>query len=1205
MNKKLSTLVVSAMMLATSFGASAYVTVTNGGKYFLKTVVEQNSKDTAEYVSVSADGKRLVFVRADKFETYDRFKRDSATWEVSYANGVTGEPEYSFKNVGISKELSLSVAKGNLFADGINKFIEDNGMLVNMSNTPDSIIIAKAITLTDKSKLGVNVQFKYAQILEQEQKAGNVEGPVAMTVMSDMKDTVNYRPITVSNGDSLKKAKTIVKTIDAAFAKYGIARADNPSKNYIAWADSVDALTSWKDAETYEGSGKYDTIHAPQDSAKFGFYAKYGDVLKVSKHGVSLCKDSVIYGVIEGTNETTLMMNDDKGGYKYAMGTVFIDTTWIKNGTKKYCDLKFELDAAASGESSYDKSYNIGGDSINISDGIGDSLIKKNDPAYLNDFALNFLKKGQDADKVSIQFDFVKDNAAPIAAAENNQLDGANLRFVVKNLLIDTASGKSGFTKQTIDTAAFKSVTMIQNVGEGEDFGKYLYVSDEAYDETKGTTNFKLKWVKLRDLSKSMKITGAVDGITYNNIYETVNGKDTVLPHAGSAIFNIKFNGTDSTFVIYPRFVYKDKVAAIADSTGNGYTIIDNKDNATAPAVGDKDTYYYQLSLKKLGSDAYLTLVNTNAGETAYKIYLQADKVTSRYTKATTESDVYFIQFVSDLAKNKADNGKYYTANGLANLSAFDANNHAENQWALKSENDRVTIVNRETNKALEINGTAIEDVVLYKGSALKADFDTYVTLPVDGGDTLKLTPVDALYKNNAELGKFVCDTTFNPYSKYTFSYYNGLDNSKKLFFGKDSIMCVDAEGNSAEFALVSDFEEYGADAIDGKSVKLTKYTYKMFTELGKDTAYVTLKNGKYAITKNAKNAVKFDLQEMEVEGDTVNTWYTFVESDRSGKASVDDNTLQLFKEELSEVRTSMFTFSSTETYDIYRRLGSTIEDGIAKNDTAYVAFFKANEPNRYLYENSQNIVAGTGTPDGIGYLGMYNTGDMTRNASIFVDPACVADTVVMPTYMMAVDVTAATDTLSGRYLVSLSDSTRTAAKYNGYTRLAFVNAKHIGDSLIIVRDTAKTAKAVKADTIALTKDLNKATFAYELTSKIDNNNADADFYIKNVDGYVWVNNGVPVLVDKKEKAVIFNVEKTDVVPTANESISAEGVKVIAGEGFVTVKGAEGKKVVIANILGQTIANTVVTSSEAQIAAPAGVVVVSVEGEKAQKAIVK
>ena len=64
-------------------------------------------------------------------------------------------------------------------------------------------------------------------------------------------------------------------------------------------------------------------------------------------------------------------------------------------------------------------------------------------------------------------------------------------------------------------------------------------------------------------------------------------------------------------------------------------------------------------------------------------------------------------------------------------------------------------------------------------------------------------------------------------------------------------------------------------------------------------------------------------------------------------------------------------------------------------------------------------------------------------------------------------------------------------------------------------------------------------------------------------------------------------------------------MKVIAGNGQITIAGAQGKKVVVSNILGQTVANTVVASDNATIAAPAGVVVVAVEGEAAVKAIVK
>nr|WP_261799130.1 DUF6383 domain-containing protein [Parabacteroides gordonii] len=75
--------------------------------------------------------------------------------------------------------------------------------------------------------------------------------------------------------------------------------------------------------------------------------------------------------------------------------------------------------------------------------------------------------------------------------------------------------------------------------------------------------------------------------------------------------------------------------------------------------------------------------------------------------------------------------------------------------------------------------------------------------------------------------------------------------------------------------------------------------------------------------------------------------------------------------------------------------------------------------------------------------------------------------------------------------------------------------------------------------------------------------------------------------------------------PTANEGINTSEVSVIAKEGEVVINGAAGKTVVITNVLGQTIASTVLSSDNATIAAPAGVVVVAVEGEAAVKAIVK
>ena len=78
------------------------------------------------------------------------------------------------------------------------------------------------------------------------------------------------------------------------------------------------------------------------------------------------------------------------------------------------------------------------------------------------------------------------------------------------------------------------------------------------------------------------------------------------------------------------------------------------------------------------------------------------------------------------------------------------------------------------------------------------------------------------------------------------------------------------------------------------------------------------------------------------------------------------------------------------------------------------------------------------------------------------------------------------------------------------------------------------------------------------------------------------------------------------IVPTDNEEIAVEeGVSVIAGNGYVEIQGAAGKNVVVTNILGKVIANTVLTSDNQTINVPAGIVVVAVEGEEAAKAVVK
>ena len=377
-------------------------------------------------------------------------------------------------------------------------------------------------------------------------------------------------------------------------------------------------------------------------------------------------------------------------------------------------------------------------------------------------------------------------------------------------------------------------------------------------------------------------------------------------------------------------------------------------------------------------------------------------------------------------------------------------------------------------------------------------------------------------------------------------------------------------------------------------------------------------------------------------------------------RVGVKDGSLLLSNEKYNETRVAAFALTEDNS-PLYRRLGvSDPADGLKNMATDTAKIYRINATAReYLYEDAYSAYS---KEKGINFLGVEGKGD-AKAASLFVDTAYVRNETNMPQYMFAVGVTVVPEGMMcpenpehntpeyianhgdcghkvqtkgyvyGRYLINAQDSVVSAP--NGkdyiwnekYTRLAFVPAKHIEDTLVIYRN-GKPSLAPE-DSIFLGNNAhNKVTderpngiknpvFALRLI----NDEPQCDFLIEsagnhkipteNTGKWIAIKNGVPVVAsyltykDAILDAEHFNIEKTAETPTANEGISTSEVSVIAGNGTVTIKGAQGKTVVIANVLGQTIANTVLSSDNAEIAAPAGVVVVAVEGEAAVKAIVK
>ena len=86
-----------------------------------------------------------------------------------------------------------------------------------------------------------------------------------------------------------------------------------------------------------------------------------------------------------------------------------------------------------------------------------------------------------------------------------------------------------------------------------------------------------------------------------------------------------------------------------------------------------------------------------------------------------------------------------------------------------------------------------------------------------------------------------------------------------------------------------------------------------------------------------------------------------------------------------------------------------------------------------------------------------------------------------------------------------------------------------------------------------------------------------------------------------------FNVEPGEPGSAVNNENLAMGTqfKVIAGTGEVSVLNAAGKNLTISNMLGQTIESKSLNSDNVTVKAPKGIILVSVDGEKTVKAIVK
>ena len=521
-----------------------------------------------------------------------------------------------------------------------------------------------------------------------------------------------------------------------------------------------------------------------------------------------------------------------------------------------------------------------------------------------------------------------------------------------------------------------------------------------------------------------------------------------------------------------------------------------------------------------------------------------------------------------------------------------------------------------------------------YYLNAVKQGKDTLLRAQAEGSN-FELVPV----KVNWDAAAY--ESTNIPYG-YTSEAAGATQLYKSVYMLK--VKDADMINNDRVFVGINKNGKYCvADTLDRNA----NYTLAYFTL--KENNHWTADNeeGHYYALVRTEYPSAYPVDKDDVYTDDVNKFagWKYVFDDALDKLAIEQGQLDAKVENLCQDRTESFILEA-DTMPYYRRVVGL-------------------KTEKFYSTNNENRTLGESVIDGVTYMNIFSAvEEPERNNEFFIDTAHV-NVSSMPTYLLALDVEAkktaecnhedhpaigdhyqVIDYLQGRYMVDASvDSVIPAYLKNSvkpfenvYTRYAFVNAIHYQDTLYIMDAADATikydrdlydGKNVAKKVVLKEQAYDGASIAFRLKDQSD----DENFYIETkgkqygyaANGNTWVkeqnhnivstgrgysetgdHNGnwhQNVYEDIYQALLLNTTAQSDA--TANEDVEVSSVTVIAGNGQVTVAGAAGKKVVITNILGQTVANTVVTSDNATIAAPAGVVVVAIEGEDAVKAIVK
>lgn len=511
---------------------------------------------------------------------------------------------------------------------------------------------------------------------------------------------------------------------------------------------------------------------------------------------------------------------------------------------------------------------------------------------------------------------------------------------------------------------------------------------------------------------------------------------------------------------------------------------------------------------------------------------------------------VYFLKSASKTSTEGKYISKYEDGKIVPMTTGTPSVNSLEGQWYIKEDGGMYSIVDRKSNTSMLLKG----EVFAVQGMANTFTFG-------GNADSITVEP----QKVNLD-DKFLGSANFTTAEMANNGYAlnlipAGAETSSSYTVTADSILQVKSvDGKDAvifKIVAVDTLEIGGAQALKD-TVSIVKYQLKsQFSD--KYVAYDTEK--KSLKVSSSANAINFFFN-INVDGGKYSM--EIATGDNDGKFITAD--LASSNMVLSETP-AYFNFVEMEapeygTFDSGNKRFTSDLKSLTMNPLNFFAEAK---------QEGQEILKSTYEKD---------------NFSLWLSKS-KASTAEKPLYFIMTSLAVDGDPNASRhyfYMVSGRDSSLVDTSADKNYRVHFIK----NDTIETMKDNAN----------------NPALFALKVTESgnyLLENQKELNSTEKSAP-YVGIINNVVVMT---KDGLEFSVE-TAPAPVANENIEAPtAIKVIGGVGEFSIRNAHGKKITVSNILGQTIATRIVSSDYVTVPTTRGVVIVSVEGDKAYKVIVK